>query len=174
MNKSENGHGKSRGRESRVCTWEKITKIGIADGEDSDGDGARSHRWRVWQSVIFCLWSRNVHLIIIQYFRLVVHTPLEMEKRKCVEEELKRERGKWERKRGTLLCKIICGRAEGKTEEQQFAGSMGPTKSLYLAICQSMNFWKLPDPVSVFGYENWARVMLLLLSLYWYYVVGTR
>ena len=160
MNKSKNGHGKSRGRESRVCTWEKITKIRTADCDDSDGDRARSHQWRVWQFVVFCLWSRNVHLILIQYFRLVVHTPLEMEKRKCVEEELKRERGKWERKRGTLLCENIWGRADGKTEEQQFAKSMGPTKSLYLAICQSMNFWKLPNPVSVFGYKNWVIVLL--------------
>ena len=44
MNKSDNGHGKSRGRKSRVCTWEKITKIRTADGEHSDADRARSHR----------------------------------------------------------------------------------------------------------------------------------
>ena len=35
------------------------------------------------------------------------------------EEELKRERRKWERKRETLLYENIWGRAEGKTEEQR-------------------------------------------------------
>ena len=44
MNKSDNGHGKSRGRKSRVCTWEKITKIRTADSEHFDADRARSHR----------------------------------------------------------------------------------------------------------------------------------
>ena len=113
MNKSENGHGKSRGRESRVCTWEKITKIRTANGEDSDGDRARSRRWRVWQSLVFCLWSWNVHFILIQYFRLSVHTLLEMEKRKCDVKILRKcWRGKWEvGKRETLLCENIWGRA---------------------------------------------------------------
>ena len=44
MNKSENGHGKSKGKESRVCIWEKIMKIRTADGEDSNGDRAHSQR----------------------------------------------------------------------------------------------------------------------------------
>ena len=152
MNKSENGHGKSRGRESRVCTWEKITKIRAADGEDSDGDRARSRRWRVWQSLVFCLWSWNVHLSphsVLQTF-CTYAVGKEEEEMWCenFEEELKRKRGKWEvgsgKERNFALWKYV-GKSNGNIKSSIWCEnilSMGPTKFKVWSFGNRQN-WKL-------------------------------
>ena len=182
MNKSENGHGKSRGRESRVCTWEKITKIRAADGEDSDGDRARSRRWRVWQSLVFCLWSCNVHLSphsVLQTF-CTYAVGKEEEEMWCenFEEELKRKRGKWDvGKRETLLCENIWGRATVKLSLQFDA------KIYCQWVPRSLKFWKppkleinLPAVSSKLVHTNFKRVLKEIFQtsyifLYWKWIL---